>query len=462
VDSGRGRKKILLVNPWIADFAAYDLWSKPIGLLYVGKFLRRYGYDVSLLDLTDRCKWGGIKDKRFIDGRGKYFKTEIPKPEPVRFVPRKYGLYGAKKEDVINELTRIDKPDAVLITSVMTYWYPGIINTIELLREVTGEVKIILGGIYATLFESHARSCINPDYIVTGYGEKKALRILDSMFDIKRDYSGIPDFDDRGMLPWELYDRIDYAVILTSRGCPYRCSYCATGKLNPSFYRRPTEDVIEEIMFVKEKFGVRDFVFYDDALFYDRENYIIPLLSELVRRNPGVRFHTPNGLFVKEIDEVISRLMFESGFKTIRLSVESISSEFLGRSSYKVNRAAVERAVNNLVRAGYRHSELEAYLLVGLPGQRYGDVVDSLKFMADLGVISRLSYYSPIPGTRDWEVLRQKGVMDDSSDPLLTNNTVYMYVNKELNWEEIAEIKVLASEYNNKIRVGNGVIHGNN
>lgn len=462
MDRGRSGKKILLVNPWIADFAAYDLWSKPVGLLYVGKFLSRYGYEVKLLDLTDRCKWGGVEDKRFSDGRGKYFKTEIPKPAPVKFVPRRYGLYGARREDVIAELSRMDRPDVILITSVMTYWYPGIVSTVRLLREIFGSVKIVLGGIYATLFENHARAFVDADFVVTGYGEKKVLKILDGLYGVERDYSKIPEIDDRGVLPWELYNRINYAVILTSRGCPYNCSYCATKRLNPLFLRRPVGDVVNEIVKVKEKFGVNDFVFYDDALFFDRERYIVPLLTELAKRGLDTRFHTPNGLFVKEIDEVVSRLMFESGFKTIRLSVESVSPEFFGRSSYKVNRAVVERAVSNLIRAGYKHSELEAYLLVGLPGQRYNDVVDSLKFMADLGVISRLSYYSPIPGTRDWMVLCRLGVMDVSSDPLLTNNTVYMYINRDLSQEEVAEIKILTDEYNRKVRAYSGVMHGNN
>jgi len=68
-------RRLLLINPWIADFAAFDLWAKSLGLLYVGKFLIEYGYEIDLIDLLDRAKWGEKKNSNSSNGKGKYRKT---------------------------------------------------------------------------------------------------------------------------------------------------------------------------------------------------------------------------------------------------------------------------------------------------------------------------------------------------------------------------------------------------
>jgi len=450
MDMKTKRCKILLVNPWISDFTAYDLWSKPIGLLYIAKFLIKYGYEVELLDLTDRARWGGLKDNRYSDGRGKYFKTIIEKPEAVRHIPRRFGLYGARPDDVMNYLGKAEKPDIVLMTSIMTYWYHGIIYTLNLLRQYFGSFKLILGGIYATLCPEHAKNVIMPDFLVAHYGEKKALQIIDSLTNAERDYSKIPEFDDSGMLPWFLYNNIEYALILTSRGCPFHCSYCATRFLNTAFTRRNTEDVIEEIVYINNHYGVKDFVFYDDALLYRKKEHIFQVLNGLNKRGIKVHFHTPNGLFVREIDQETAELMKESGFKTIRLSVETVSEKFLQKSCYKINRNLVKEAIENLKKAGYKNSRIEVYLMVGMPGQKFDDVIESIKFISDLGAVSRLSYYSPIPHTKDWDIILENTSIPLNDDPIYTNNTVYPYYNNDLTWQEIDQLKLIANELNKK------------
>ncbi|PJA54883.1 MAG: radical SAM protein, partial [Candidatus Marinimicrobia bacterium CG_4_9_14_3_um_filter_48_9] len=90
--------RLLLINPWITDFAAYDLWLKPLGLLYIGAYLRAAGYEIDLIDCMDRnhpsvsglMKPGDSKP----DGRGKFYKTELPKPESLHHIPRRWGRYG--------------------------------------------------------------------------------------------------------------------------------------------------------------------------------------------------------------------------------------------------------------------------------------------------------------------------------------------------------------------------------
>lgn len=445
-------KRVLLINPWIADFAAFDLWSKPLGLLYVGKFLKQYGYDIDLIDLLDRLKWGEDKTNSFKDGRGKYRKTIISKPNQVSWVPRKYGLYGASREEFVKALLKAQKPDAILLTSYMTYWYPGVKKTVEILREILPKIPIILGGIYASLYPRHAMETIEPDYLITGYGEKKSLILLDSLFNIIRDYQNIPETNDNGILPWELYPELESVPLLTSRGCPFKCSYCATRLLHPQFIQKNTDKVVEEIITIHDKFGVKDFALYDDALFVNKNKHIIPILRGVIDSGIKVNFHTPNGLLAREIDKNLAILMKEAEFKTIRLSLESIIPNWQNASSSKVNTESFLSALENLEQAGYESSEIEVYLLMGLPGQTFEDVKRSIEFVFNTGAISRLASFSPIPGTTEWERAKKFGHVWDNMDPILTNNTLFPCRSENFPIEKFLELKQLSNHLNSKIR----------
>lgn len=438
-------RRLLLVNPWIADFTAFDLWSRPLGLLYLAKFLRQYGYEIELLDFMDRGRWGGENTGRFSDGRGKYFKTLLPKPAAVQALPRCFGLYGAKPEQIRHHLTQITKPDAILLTSLINYWYPGLTATAQLLRQHFPMIPVILGGIYASLLPNHAQRTIQPDYLITGYGEKQVLQLLDALFGIERDYSRIPPYDDTGCLPWELYPALKAAIILTSRGCPYRCTYCAAHYLHPQFHQRQAQDVVEEIVQIHQRWGLRHFVFYDDALFANRDRHIVPILQGVLSRNLTVNFHTPNGLFARAIDQRLADLMFASGFKTVRLSLESVDPTIQAASSHKVSSQAFIDAMTHLERAGFQRQSIEAYLIMGLPGQTYAQIQQAIDFVHVQGAIARLASFSPIPGTPVWNELVAQGILTDDSDPLVTNATFFPFQYGALSYADYLALRQYAN-----------------
>ncbi|MBE9570101.1 MAG: radical SAM protein, partial [Proteobacteria bacterium] len=164
---------LILINPWICDFAAYDLWSKPLGLLYLAGYLRYCGFRIHLIDCLDVHHPGMKGDKsmekpkRRLYGTGKFWRQEVPKPLPLSVVPRPYSRYGLSLNVFVEELNKIRKPAAILVTSLMTYWYPGVKEVISLARKVHPGVPIILGGIYARLCHNHARQNMQADRIVT-------------------------------------------------------------------------------------------------------------------------------------------------------------------------------------------------------------------------------------------------------------------------------------------------------
>ena len=71
------------------------------------------------------------------------------------------------------ELSKINKPDIILVTSMLTYWYPGVFRAIWLIKEKFNDVPVVLGGIYATLCFEHAKKFSSADYIVKGWDLNK-------------------------------------------------------------------------------------------------------------------------------------------------------------------------------------------------------------------------------------------------------------------------------------------------
>ena len=159
-------KKILLVNPWIHDFAAYDYWAKPLGLLYIGSVLRNEGFRVKLVDCLndpEALRFGTRKN-----GRGRFRKEEISKPAALAHIPRRYSRYGMSPGRFREALHQCGRPDAIFVTSVMTYWYPGVFEAIEIIKQLFPDVPLALGGIYATLCPEHARARSGADLVVEG------------------------------------------------------------------------------------------------------------------------------------------------------------------------------------------------------------------------------------------------------------------------------------------------------
>lgn len=416
-----------------------------MGLLHLGEYLLPYNYQIEYLDLLDRHHpaWEAVDSHPFPDGRGHFHKEEINKPAILKAIPRKFSRYGAPKNKVLEYLESTVAPDVILLTSHMTYWYGGVKETANLLRKRFPNVPLILGGIYATLMPEHAQRTIQPDDLISGAGEMQILAWLNRYFQ-RNDPPKPLRFGTGNMMRW--YPGSEYYPLLTSRGCPYHCSFCATRLLNDTFIQYSPEAVIAELSAAAAA-GFRHFVFYDDALFTHKKHHIIPILKEIHDRVGELQFHSPNGLFAREIDEETAQIMAKARFINPRLSLETISPSRLNDISGKVNQKQFTEAICNLNRAGYKAGEYTAYLMMGLPGQHRGEVMETIDFAIHLGAKVSLSSFSPIPGTVEWE----RCGLPDNIDPLLLNNTVFPWSKGRDDAAEMQSIRLYAKNENEKI-----------
>ncbi|MCP4726411.1 MAG: B12-binding domain-containing radical SAM protein [bacterium] len=447
--------RCLLVNPWIYDFAAFDLWSKPLGLLYAGAVLREHGCSIDLLDCMDRSDPElnidhPKRDKKY--GTGKFHKESINKPSVLADMKRYYCRYGMPEDLVRKKLQILQKPDVILLTSHMTYWYPALQDMTALLKEYFPDTPVVLGGIYAALAPENATKNIDVDYVLPGESENLLPAFLQEELGFVLSPKEYTDLDSIPYPAFDLYPSLEYLSLLTSRGCPLRCSFCASYRISGKFRQRSAEAVIEEILNFAKIFNLKDIAFYDDALLYKKEDHFIPILKSIISNGLDVNFHTPNGLQAEEIDHYTAELMKKVGFKTIRLSLETISKERSKDISKKISPESFITAVKNLEDAGFKRNEIEAYTLMGLPGQKVEEVVNTVCFAAEQGVITRPSGFSPIPGTKDWKRAVEMGDLNPDADLLETNNSIYINKAENFGEEMTSRIKEMTREINEHIR----------
>lgn len=421
-----------------------------MGLLLLAAQLRLDGISVYYLDCLDRFhRRAGLAQPSARHGRGPYIKTPLPLPEGLSDVSRRYSRYGIPPEWFREDIRSIPRPDAVLVTSIMTYWYPGVREAIREIRAAWPDVPVILGGIYATLCRDHAMSACGADEVVSGRGESGLPEMLERLIPSLRVTRWNPD--DLDALPFPAYDlqgTIPYVPLLTSIGCPFSCDYCASSFLSPAYRKKSPEIVMEEIRFWHERFQVNDFVFYDDALLVDASRHAMLFLEMVIRSglSKSIRFHTPNAVHIREVTAETASLMKRAGFKTLRLGLETTRFNSGERLDVKVTRSEFHQAVQRLRNAGFEGREVGAYLLAGCPGQPLTDVTDAIRTVISTGITPIPAYFTPIPHTPLWPKAVLSSRYPLAQDPIYANNAIFPCSREPFSWDIIQQLKECAEQ----------------
>lgn len=419
------KPSILLINPPIYDFAAFDFWLKPLGMLSAAGKIENAEF--KLFDFLDRSHSFYADKPQFKTdewGRGSFYSEIIPKPDVFKTIQRNFRRYGLPAEIFIEFLKTNNPCDFVFIQTIMTYWYLGYREVIEAVKTHWPKTKIILGGPYTKICPDHAKN-LGADFI---FGDEMPLQMT----------AGNPPL-------WNLYKNPQTAAMKITQGCPFKCTYCTVPILNDGFTAKPYRQIIEEFNFIIS-LGVKNIAFYDDALLYKADEVIKPFLRYVIEKNIKVSFHTPNALNARFIDAELAHLMVKAGFKGIYLGFESRADDFQKQTGSKIFDNEFAAAVKNLIAAGADRSAITAYLILGHPKFEIQSIEQSLEYVNSLAVRSMLADFSPIPATPDGK-LCEKYV--DISEPLMHNKTAFPII--VFGAEKVNRIKDMCHNLNRKI-----------
>ena len=426
--------RILLVNPPIYDFAAYDFWLKPYGLLSVAGQLRGQA-QFGLFDYLDQRGAGGQTTDQW--GRGPIGYERIESPAPLKDIPRCFRRFGLPRTLFTDYLKKRGPFDHVLVQTMMTYWYPGVREVIEDIRHAWPDARIVLGGNYATLCSDHARG-LGADLVVVG----SDLRPLWEFLELT------PDPSQPAL--WEAVGANDdspvrVGVLKLADGCPFQCSYCSVPRVYGRFQPRPLERSLAELELLAGR-GAENVAFYDDALLFDAQRVLVPFLAEVIRRGIRVNLHTPNALNARFLTADLAHLMVRAGFKTFYLGFESASRRWQQGTGGKVFSDELAQAAGHLFSAGANPADITAYQIIGHPDSGVQELEESMRFVHRLGIRGMLADFSPIPGTPDGETCRR---WVDLDEPLMHNKTAFPII--RLGFDEVNRLKELQRAFNRSL-----------
>jgi radical SAM superfamily enzyme YgiQ (UPF0313 family) len=410
--------QVLLVNPPIYDFTAYDFWLRPYGMLRVAGGIQ-HACNLTFFDYL-------ISRRRDAWGRGRFIDQPAAKPAVFHDLARRFRRFG-RPHDEFREFLKGRHFDLAMIQTSMTYWYPGVREVVEDLRRHAPGMQIILGGIYATLCPAHARS-LEVDLVVEGSDLQSLRHLLPSPVASE---------------PYRDQSMGDVAVTKLTDGCPFRCTYCAVPLLYPQFTARPAAECLQEVRSLALS-GVRHIAFYDDALLFRAEEALQPFLEGVMREQLRFSFHTPNALNVRFLTPEIAQLMVQAGFCSFFLGLESTATGWLQKTGGKLSAHEFTSAVACLRKAGAQF--ITAYIIIGHPDADGHEVEASMRFAHEQGLRILLSEFAPVPGTVDGERCREWADLDE---PLSHNKTAFTV--RRLGADEVKRLKSLCRTLNSTL-----------
>lgn len=435
------KRRALVINPWVHDFKLYDEWMHPIGLYLLISLLHHNGWQVDYVNCLQPA--ASRRPKRW--NTGEFCSEIIPAPEVFALVPRTYKRYGILPGALAEKLAALERPDAIFVGSAMTYWLPGLKETLETVRETLSDTPCVCGGIAVSLMPEWVRSnCMCQVFSGPLHPNSGTIAI-----------PGVVELDTAGWVP-SLIDGIAkednsrHSPVLATLGCPMRCSYCASGYLQPRFLPRNPVRVCDEIQFAAKTLGVTDFAFFDDALLHNQGAVFIPLMHELENRGVSARFHLPNGIHVRWFDNNTALQMGQNGFRTIRFGYESGHHEFAEHTCGKASREQLARAVDYALQTMPDGTDIGVYIMGGLPELPVENMLEDMTWTASLGAAVKPVFLSPVPES----ALFKRLAADRPAlrnEPLLQNDTFFITTLPGWDWQTVQAIRDTARALNGRL-----------
>nr|MDO8117244.1 cobalamin-dependent protein [Candidatus Sigynarchaeota archaeon] len=404
---------VLLLRP---DFGTgmeyiYRQPNPPIGLGYLASSLSKHGFRVDIIDLT---------------------VMRVARDTLIAFIKKKQPVF-------------------IGLTSLTAY-YIAMKQLALFLKAEVPSIPLVIGGVHPSSLPEYALKECKADFVVIGEGEVTVVELANYLESGKGDpskidgiayYKGdsvvmtksrelIKNLDSIPMPAWEKIDPAKYpknphgyimkynrvAPVLSTRGCPFSCKYCASCQFwrQTIRYRSP-KNVVDEIQYLHDVFGIREIHFWDDNLTMKR-SHIEGICEEIIRRGlQHMAFCAPNGVRVDTLDESLLQLMKKAGFYELTFAVESGSRKILKENGKNINLRTI---IKNTLLARKAGILMNSYFMLGFPGETAATLDKTIRFSKALPVHYRTFFIvKPLPGSElfsswsksvdlmnfDWDVL---------------------------------------------------------
>lgn len=359
--------KILLIKPRFLGLE-FQVITQPMGLLYIGAMLKKAGHEPRIHDCA----------------------------------------LDLKDLHILKSIIRDWKPDFIGISIIITE-LEQTKKIMEIIREVLPAVPVTFGGPWPSANPVDAIKIFGADFVVIGEGELVFLELIEAIKNGRptENISGTASAinghvminpgrflteNELNNLPFPAWELLDHAIyknnpsgaivgcrkymtVITSRGCPYRCSYChnTMGKL---FRKRSAESVISEIEQLRFKYGFKEIEIFDDCFNFDRDR-MRTILEHLKNRVKDVRLHFPNALRCDILEPEDMVLFKQAGTVSANFSIETSSSRIQKLVHKNLNIEKAMRVINASVKEGIYSS---GFFMLGFPTETYEEAMETVKY----------------------------------------------------------------------------------
>lgn len=436
--------KILLINPpQTLIYPQIPQVAIPLGLAYIGASLRENGYKVEIFDAFA----SNVTNAIFLEGR--MFR------------------YGENWNEIQNKIREIS-PDIVGISDLFITQSPNAHKIAELVKDVDSDIITVLGGPYCTSDPLNSIKDTKIDYMILGEGEYRFPHLVKSLNENKQpDFDGIAYKTKSGdthlrhpketitnldALPFPAFDllelddyfratglgktrfkvlgrhinltsrqasRYKWMSMITSRGCPFNCIFCVIPTIWGRRWRaRSAENVIEEILLLTSKYGIKEIQFEDDNLTYNRKR-IERILDALIQEKLDLIWSTPNGVRVDTLDENLLKKIKQSGCKELVIGVESGDQEIINNLIHKnINLSSVIKIAKICKEINLK---LAAFYVFGLPGEKKEHIRTTFDFARKIwhkyNVAIYYNYVIPLHGSQLFDKCINEALFDVEITP---------------------------------------------
>lgn len=372
------------------------LVTPPLGMGYVSSYMKSKGYEVTFVD--------GLRDQ----------------------------LSNEKIADRCRDI------DVVGISCLSDYAH----ETYALSRLLTSHGKtVVIGGPHPTALPRHTLQESEARYVVLGEGETafhELIQHLEAGGDLYPDIPGVGharserflkrparrDLDELPFPDWDSMRPASYpkaphgglvrsfpiGVVVSTRGCPYACTFCSSPQFwDRQFNRRSPDNVVDEIEMLKTRYGVREIHFEDDNLTLNRR-HIEDICHELIERRINLPWACPNGVRADRVDEPLLRLMKKAGCYSLAFGIESGSQEILDNVSKAGTLSDMATAVTTAAKLGI---VTQGFFIFGLPGETAETVRQTIDFAKSLPLTkAQFLLFDVFPGCELWDELQGQFEVD--------------------------------------------------
>lgn len=400
--------KVLLVSPPFYRLTGFYTRYFPYGLGLIATSLRDAGHDAVVYDADLNVSPANLDFAQLPNYYPKYLDSFRDADNPVwREVERNVLAFS---------------PDLIGI-QVYTSFAASAFYLARIVKKVLPRCRVVMGGPHIKVrAEEVMRICPDVDFSVTGEGEITMPALAAELASAAPDFSRVPGlfyradekmrqtagkpsttplddipFPDRTLLMQEKsYSSEDMGMIMASRGCPFSCTFCATD--TKTFRRRSSENILREILEVKERYGTTQFTFKDDSFALDPKT--VADFCDLLLRSK-IRINWECNARVNFVEKGILSKMRAAGCNFIKVGVESGSQRILERMNKGLNLAQIRAAAKLLRESGIHWT---GYFMMGVPGETKDDILLTLRFMKELSPdLAAIGVYEPFPGTAMFE-----------------------------------------------------------